>query len=171
MKNRSKKSPKLYVTLLISQCLEADLEDSDGIDVSENYVWSARLCDEPEVDINSAPSVDIPDPGQCIAQPTDLFWTVPVLISNVKLCTEGLLIIHTAGSTTPHPTIAGPGPFGSGPGVIRNAMGKNICFNTGHMYAPYDYCFTSRVVKGDREATANYRLSISVQNPPKLSIT
>ena len=63
----------MYERLLVSQCLEAEIEDNDGIDVSENYVWSARLCVEPEVDINSAPSVDIPDPGQCIAQPTNLF--------------------------------------------------------------------------------------------------
>ena len=60
---------------LVSQCLEAQIEDPDGIDATENYVWSARLCDEDEVDINSVPSVDIPDPGESLTQPTDLFST------------------------------------------------------------------------------------------------
>ena len=155
----------MYVTLLVSQCLEANLTDNDGIDAPENYVWNARLCDEDEIDIKSAPSVDIPDPGECLS--TYRFIRGRVFSPDG---TDGFLLLPTANTTAPHPRQAGPGPFGSGPGVIRNAADKNICFYTGHMYAPYDYCFTSHVVKGDRDATANYKLSISVKNPPKLSI-
>ena len=91
---------------------------------------------------------------------------------NTAFLQQCLIHTFTAGKPTSHPTEPHEGPFGSGAGVIHTPTNtpNRICFNTGYMLAPADYCFTSRAVKGDRAATADYTLSVSVDNPPQLSI-